>query len=118
MKDKIQKVQIVNQPVKTTHGMDEKPHKYPSFVSLDSEDLPAIKDWSVGKKYTIIIEIEQVSMSKDEDEYGPISVNGDNKKHSLKARFKILNVKVPGQESKITTRGEKLAKFKQKAQEY
>lgn len=119
MPEKIQKVQIVNQPVKTTHGMDEKPHKYPSFLSLDSEDLPAIKYWNVGKKYTLIVEVEQTSMSKDGDEYGPVNVeNGDNKKHPLRARFKILSVKVPGGKNNPSPRDNKIAKLKEKAEEY
>jgi len=121
MPEKIQKVQIVNQPVKTTHGMmDEKPHKMPSYLSLDSEDLPAIADWSVGKKYTLMVEVEQTSMSKDGDEYGPVGQEGDMKKHPMpmRARFKILSVKVPGENSKHSVRDSKLAKLKEKAQEY
>lgn len=114
--DKIQKVQIVNQPVKTTHGTDVTPHKYPSFLSLDSEDLPAIKDWNVGKKYTLMVEVEQVSISKDGDEYGPMMANGETKKSSMRARFKILSVKVPGGDKPIQ-RSEKLAKLKEKAEE-
>ena len=98
--------------------MQEKPRKYPSFVSLDSEDLPDIKDWSVGKKYTLIVEVEQTSMSKDGDEYGPVSTNGEEKKNPpMKARFKILSVKVPGAD-KPSSRSDKIAKLKQKAQEY
>ncbi len=116
MPDKIQKVQIVNQPVKTMHGMDEKPRKMPSFLSLDSEDLPAIVDWSVGKKYTLIVEVEQTSMSKDGDEYGPMMPEGGMKKHPMRARFKILSVKVPGGDKPVT-RGDKLAKLKEKAEE-
>ncbi len=52
----------------------------PSF-SLTEKDLPAIKNWRVGKKYKLEIEVEQVAMSKDE--YG---------KSPMEARFKIHKV--------------------------
>lgn len=54
----------------------------PSF-SLSQEDLPAIKKWTVGKKYTLEIEVEQVSMEKDE--YMPGK--------PMMARFRIVKVK-------------------------
>ena len=115
MPDKIQKVQIVSQPVKTTTDINERPHKHPSFLSMDAEDLPAIKDWSVGKKYTIMLEVEQVSMSKDGDEYGPMSMGGT--KPMMRARFKILKARVPG-DDKPVSRQDKLNKLKEKAEEY
>ena len=47
----------------------------PSF-SLNEKDLPAIKNWQVGRKYKLEIEVEQVSMSKDEYQTGkPIEAN-------------------------------------------
>lgn len=54
------------------------------MVSLDAKTLPAIKNWKVGKKYRILLEVEQVSLSKDE--YG----DGDNQ---MRARFRINNAK-------------------------
>lgn len=60
----------------------------PSF-SIDATTLPAIKDWKVGKKYQIILDVEQTSLSKDE--YS----EGDN---TLRARFKILKAKECGDE--------------------
>lgn len=115
MKDKIQKVQIVNQPIKT-HDSMEKPHKMLPTLSLDSEDLPAIKDWSVGKKYTLMVEVEQTSMSKG-DEYGPMSDMHEEKHMPMRARFKILSVKVPG-EDKPMSRNKKVEAMKKKAEEY
>jgi len=53
-------------------------------VTLDSKTLPAIKKWKVGKKYCILLEVEQVSLSKDE--------YGDDDKQ-LHARFRINNAK-------------------------
>lgn len=56
------------------------PRMMPSF-SLTEKDFPAIKNWQVGKKYNISMQVEQVSMSKDE--YG---------KSPMTARFKIHKV--------------------------
>lgn len=58
----------------------EMPVMLPSFT-LTEKDLPAIKNWKVGRKYKLAIEVEQVSMHKDE--YG---------KSPLTARFKIHKV--------------------------
>jgi len=49
----------------------------PTF-SLTSKELPEVKDWQVGKKYRIVLDVEQVGL--DKDEY-------DKRIH---ARFKIL----------------------------
>lgn len=38
-------------------------------IRLSEDDLPAIKDWKVGDKHQIIIDVEQVSMRQG-DEYG------------------------------------------------
>ena len=69
--------------VKGTQGhMVDMPSMLPSF-SMSATDLPAIKDWSVGKKYHLEMEVEMVSISKDEYVKGnPVS-----------ARFKIHKVK-------------------------
>jgi hypothetical protein len=56
------------------------PAYLPSF-SMTEKDLPEIKDWQVGKKYKLQIEVEMVSSSKNE--YG---------KTGLEARFKIHKV--------------------------
>lgn len=57
-------------------------HSYmlPTF-SLTEKDLPAIKDWKVGKKYKLEIEVEQISVSKNE--YG---------RSPMTARFRIHKV--------------------------
>jgi hypothetical protein len=54
----------------------------PSF-SLSTKDLPDIKNWSVGQKYKLEIEVEQTEMSMNE--YAPGA--------PLSARFRILKVK-------------------------
>jgi hypothetical protein len=40
---------------------------FPNTVVLSDKELPAIKDWKVGEKYTIELEVEQTSMRKKED---------------------------------------------------
>lgn len=54
----------------------------PSF-SLTTKDLPAIKNWSVGHKYKLEMEVEQIEMAKSEYMEG----------NPLTARFRILKIK-------------------------
>ncbi len=60
----------------------EKPK--PTF-SISEAELPEIKEWSVGKKYTVTLNVEMVSQSQG-DEY---SIDGGKSKKQS-ARFKIL----------------------------
>ena len=62
--------------------IDSPSRMLPSF-SLTAKDLPEIKNWSVGKKYKLEIEVEQVSMAKDEY----------MQDQPLTARFRILKIK-------------------------
>ena len=55
-------------------------------VRLTEKELPDIKGWSVGKKYRVMIEMEQMSMSRG-DEYN------DSEPKTIEARFKIHSVK-------------------------
>lgn len=64
------------------YNFDEPTRMLPSF-SLTSKDLPEIKDWSVGHKYKLEIEVEQTEMAKSEYMQG----------EPLTARFRILKVK-------------------------
>lgn len=92
-----------------------KPHKYPATLSLDSDDLPAIAKWNVGGKYTITLEVEQVSASKG-DEYGPMETSSEGNKR-LSARFKVLSAKAAGYEDKdpMPARSKALGVLKEKA---
>lgn len=53
-------------------------------ISLGSDDLPAIKNWKVGGKYTITLNVEQTGMHKHD------TIDNDNDLH---ATFKILSAK-------------------------
>lgn len=55
-----------------------KPH-----LDLSEKDLPAIKDWKVGTKYTIVLEVEMTSIRKSEFE----------KNNPISACFSINSVK-------------------------
>lgn len=62
--------------------------KYKPHLSLSSKELPQIKTWEVGKKYTLKLEVEMVSQSKG-DEFS--MMGGD--KNQMEGRFKINSVK-------------------------
>ncbi len=64
----------------TTMSPDMPMRMLPSF-SVTEKDLPEIKEWKVGKKYKLEIEVEMVSMSKNE--YG---------KSPMEARLKIHKI--------------------------
>ena len=68
-----------------------KPKRMPPTLSLNEDDLPDIKDWKVGGKYTITLKVEQVSSSKDSSLDGP---SGGSKK--LEARFHVLSASASG----------------------
>lgn len=53
----------------------------PSFT-LSATDLPAMKNWKVGGKYKLEIEVEQIEASKNE-----------YRDNEYTARFRILKVK-------------------------
>lgn len=55
-------------------------------VRLDAKDLPAIKDWQVGKKYCLHVDVILESLSKG-DEW-------DNVKRPMEARFNITHAEV------------------------
>jgi len=55
----------------------------PTFT-LTEKELPEIKDWKVGKKYTITLDVEQVSAEKGDSYFD------EDSSKQLRARFKIL----------------------------
>ncbi len=61
-----------------SESMEMKPH-----LSLTDRDLPAIKSWEVGKKYTIVATVMEISKSEEQYE----------DKKSSRASFEVLDVK-------------------------
>lgn len=58
-------------------------------VRLTDEDLPEIKDWKVGEKYTLVMEVEQLSMRQGDEWQG-----ANSKDKRIHATFKITDVGV------------------------
>jgi hypothetical protein len=61
-------------------------------LSLDAKDLPAIKDWAVGKTYEVTVKAKLVFMSEG-DEYGDYEGEGKERRKTQRARFRIVSVK-------------------------
>lgn len=65
---------------------DSGPKRELPRITFTAKDLPEIKSWKVGGKYHLELEVEQVSMSKNE--YG-----FEEEKDELKSTFKVMKVK-------------------------
>lgn len=59
-------------------------------ISFTEEDLPEIKDWKVGDKYFLVMEVEQISLRQGSEWQG----EEDDKAKETRATFKILSVGV------------------------
>jgi len=44
-------------------SMDDEMMSYPPSFSANAKQIPEIKDWKVGEKYTVIMEVEMKRMS-------------------------------------------------------
>jgi hypothetical protein len=71
--------------LKATRGSQVEDFSRPTLPSftLTEKDLPEIKNWQVGNKYKLEIEVEQVSLEKNE--YLP--------NQPITARFRIRKIK-------------------------
>lgn len=121
MKDKIQKVEIVKPKEPLKVEMDHKMPKYLPSISLDEDDLPEIKSWKVGGKYKLEVEVEQTSISKDEEFDGPVigqTGERESKRRPIRARFKILNVKALNGGSRSIPKKDKMDAIKKKLEAY
>lgn len=63
-----------------------KPMKMPPTLRLSEEDLPELKEWKVGGKYTVTLEVEQVESRKGD----MMMMEGENKSPKISAEFKVL----------------------------
>lgn len=57
-------------------------------LSLDAKDLPAIKNYKIGQKYTITVEVKVISLSAG-DEY---DYDGDDSSKITRGRFRVTKV--------------------------
>ncbi len=71
-----------------TNAEVKKAKIYPTF-QMDSEDLPELKNWKVGEKYMLVMEVEQMAMRQGKEWQG--SNEKDNKVY---ATFKVMKVGV------------------------
>lgn len=60
-------------------------------LSIDSKDLPAIKDWKIGKTYELVVKVKLVNLSLG-DGYDDYPSESDAPKVE-RARFRVTNVK-------------------------
>ena len=60
--------------------MEDFPVNFPPSFNVTSEQIPEIKDWEVGEKYRLVIEVEQKSKAEN-----------DNK--IVDSRFEIVSYK-------------------------
>ncbi len=58
-------------------------------MSLDADNLPAIKNWNVGETYTVTAKVKMTSMSEGDEYEFPTS---EGEKRPMSARFKILSI--------------------------
>lgn len=88
---------------------------YPTTLELKESQLEQIKNWKVGGKYRIIVEVEQISQHKGMGMY--------DDKGEMCATFKVLSAKSAGEskapdEKPQATRNDKLAVMDKKAKQY
>jgi len=96
--------------------VETKPSKPNPSVSLSEDELEAIKNWKVGQKYTITMNVELTRLSR-----GDIFM--DEKDRTWDASFKILDVSEGGEveekeEKKPGVNKDKIAVMKKKMKEY
>lgn len=76
--------------------------RYQPPLYVTEKELPAIKDWKVGGKYQLILNVEQVGIQKKNMSEALSSYDSDmgaEKDEGLEARFKVLSVASPDDEA-------------------
>jgi hypothetical protein len=64
----------------------------PNMLHLTEDELPEVRDWKVGKKYQILLDVEQTGLHSG----GPLM---DEKKGKFSADFKIIKASMPDEGS-------------------
>lgn len=75
--------------------------RYQPPLYITEKQLPAIKDWKVGGKYQLLVDVEQVGIQNpNASEMMGMEIGSDNEKdEGLEARFKITKVSLSDDES-------------------
>lgn len=88
-KGKTTNVSVVNTPtVKIDHSSDT-PTKMPPTLRLNSDDLPAIRNWRVGQTYKLTLEVKMTGLNQG-SMYEMVDAPEDKK---TSAQFKVTSVK-------------------------
>ncbi len=62
-------------------------------LSVDETDLPAIKNWVVGKTYEVTAKIKMTFQSEGSEYDYPVGMMGEaSEKPKMRARFRILDI--------------------------
>ncbi len=69
----------------------------PPSVRVTDKDLPAIKDWAVGKTYTVTMKVKMVHHAEGK-EYSGLESDKNPKEHS--AKLEIVSIKPADDEKK------------------
>ena len=84
--DKLQQVNIdLRREISGEKAPDVK--KAQSYLILDSEILPEIKDWKVGNNYKVEILIKQLALNQ-QDNIGPLEYD----RTKMMAKFEVIKV--------------------------
>lgn len=59
------------------HGIEEMVSVYPPSFHITDKQMQEIKDWEVGGKYRLVIEIEQTYKSESVKDDGSVAIGGD-----------------------------------------
>lgn len=84
-------------------------------ISLDSTDMPEVKNYDVGEEYDAVIHCKMVSKHQGGDSYGLYGGSEDDKlKDVVRGRFQILSIKPLDSKNN----SDKMRVIKKKSSEY
>jgi len=66
--------------------------KYPPTLNVDDSDLPAIKEWQVGKTYECLVKMKQVSCRVSQGDSMMDGPESNSKKKIMHASFEIMDI--------------------------
>lgn len=91
---KADKLQQVNIDLRRDISGEPEMKKTTSYLVLDSEILPDIKDWKIGENYEVRLVVQQISISQD-DRIGPLEYD----RNKVMAKFEVIKAVEAGEET-------------------
>lgn len=79
-------------------------------ISLDEQDLPAIKNWKVGDTYNVTAKVKLTFQSEGREYESDYPMEGSSDQSKMRARFKIISIEPVKEEKKKV--GKKLPRVK------